>query len=259
MAGMGPGGGGGDVIFGGRVARGSSNAYANGSNQNVGNGLADTPTTRVAKPPGGASSISLGWDEPAPNRAPQRAPDRFNGGYDTGPPAAAPYQGYDAGPPAAAPYPGGGYEGREMLHGARPDRVSGNAFAQGHDQNCGNVMTDYPSTRVAAPPGGASSLSLAFDQEQPGGRPRAPPPTAERQQQQGRSGYGGGGYSGGDRGGGDYGGGGGYGGPTFGERPRASSNSFANGSNQNCGNVMTDRSSTRVRAAPGGNSSFTLG
>jgi len=39
----------------------------------------------------------------------------------------------------------------------------------------------------------------------------------------------------------------------------ASSNSFANGSNQNCGNMITDRRSTRVAAPPGGHSSFTLG
>jgi len=38
----------------------SSNAYANGSNQNAGNVLTDRPTTRVHQPPGGASSIIFG-------------------------------------------------------------------------------------------------------------------------------------------------------------------------------------------------------
>jgi len=38
-----------------------------------------------------------------------------------------------------------------------------------------------------------------------------------------------------------------------------SSNSFANGSNQNCGNMITDRSSTRIHAPPGGVSSITFG
>mmetsp|Transcript_65747 Transcript_65747/g.122593 ORF Transcript_65747/g.122593 Transcript_65747/m.122593 type:complete len:218 (+) Transcript_65747:73-726(+) len=38
-----------------------------------------------------------------------------------------------------------------------------------------------------------------------------------------------------------------------------SSNSFANGANQNCGNVLTDRPTTRIRQAPGGNSSLVLG
>ena len=37
-----------------------------------------------------------------------------------------------------------------------------------------------------------------------------------------------------------------------------SSNSFACGSNQNCGNVMTGRSSTRLHAPPGGGSSFNI-
>jgi len=38
-----------------------------------------------------------------------------------------------------------------------------------------------------------------------------------------------------------------------------SSNAYANGANQNCGNVITDRSSTRVMAPPGGRSSITFG
>jgi len=41
-------------------------------------------------------------------------------------------------------------------------------------------------------------------------------------------------------------------------RSHVSSNTYANGANQNCGNVMTERSSTRVHAPPGGSSSFSL-
>ena len=37
-----------------------------------------------------------------------------------------------------------------------------------------------------------------------------------------------------------------------------SANVFANGNNQNCGNFITDRSTTRVRAPPGGHSSITF-
>ena len=37
-----------------------------------------------------------------------------------------------------------------------------------------------------------------------------------------------------------------------------SSNAFATGSNQNCGNVITDRSSTRIHQPPGGRSSGPL-
>jgi hypothetical protein len=40
---------------------------------------------------------------------------------------------------------------------------------------------------------------------------------------------------------------------------RVSSNSFANSSNQNCGNVLTERPSTRLHQAPGGNSSIQFG
>ena len=39
----------------------------------------------------------------------------------------------------------------------------------------------------------------------------------------------------------------------------SSANAFANGANQNCGNVITDRSSTRLHAPPGGHSSIPFG
>lgn len=48
------------LAFGGRSDSGSSNAYANGANQNCGNGITDRRTTRVAEPPGGRSQISFG-------------------------------------------------------------------------------------------------------------------------------------------------------------------------------------------------------
>lgn len=41
--------------------------------------------------------------------------------------------------------------------------MSSNSYASGAQQNCGNVMTDHPSTRVAKPPGGSSSFSLGWD------------------------------------------------------------------------------------------------
>jgi SPIRAL1-like protein len=37
------------------------------------------------------------------------------------------------------------------------------------------------------------------------------------------------------------------------------SNAYANGANQNCGNYLTDRPTSRVLAPPGGHSSFKLG
>jgi SPIRAL1-like protein len=45
--------------FGRDVRQGSSNAYASGSNQNVGNFLSDRATSRVLAPPGGASNFSF--------------------------------------------------------------------------------------------------------------------------------------------------------------------------------------------------------
>ena len=47
--------------------------------------------------------------------------------------------------------------------------------------------------------------------------------------------------------------------PTYESTHAISSNAYANGSNQNCGNVMTGRSSTRIHAPPGGHTQWTLG
>lgn len=44
----------------------------------------------------------------------------------------------------------------------------------------------------------------------------------------------------------------------FGGQRTNGSNAYANGANQNCGNVLTDRSTTRLHAPPGGASTFKL-
>mmetsp|Transcript_77493 Transcript_77493/g.250742 ORF Transcript_77493/g.250742 Transcript_77493/m.250742 type:complete len:310 (+) Transcript_77493:35-964(+) len=43
------------------AARVSSNVWASGANQNCGNFISDRPTSRVVQPPGGGSSLQLGW------------------------------------------------------------------------------------------------------------------------------------------------------------------------------------------------------
>jgi len=243
----------------GQGPRQSSNAFASGSNQNCGNQMTETPTTRVLRPPGGASSISFGWDDGGGTAQPQQG----RGGRDPG---------------AAA---GGGR------------RANANANT---NQNSGNVMSDRATTRVIRSPGGESSFSLGWGndsppEQQPGGRARAPqnggysaggqpqgrsspsqnadyydepepargpyPPQAEsrgryepdaqrspmaqrdyeqeQERDERRSPQ-----------------------SSHGERPRVTGNSYASGGNQNCGNVMTNVPSTRVKCSPGGNSSLSL-
>ncbi len=41
--------------------------------------------------------------------------------------------------------------------------ASANAFASGRDQNCGNVVTGRPTSRVLAPPGGTQTFTLGND------------------------------------------------------------------------------------------------
>jgi hypothetical protein len=51
------------------------------------------------------------------------------------------------------------------VFGRSNSRVSSNTYANGASQNCGNVITERSSTRVHAPPGGASNFSLAHVEE----------------------------------------------------------------------------------------------
>lgn len=298
----------------------SSNSYANGANQNCGNVLSDTPTTRVAAPPGGRSSISLGWDTSSASDArpagyrpavaspvkPQQYYDK-DPGYRGGSPA-QPQQYYDE-DPASSPYKAGFPSPQrgpaparpppnEAIHGARP-RESSNQYACGSNQNQGNFLTDTPTTRVLRPPGGSSTSNmLSWDEEPRQARPQARPQMSQRvdqrwdddpRQAQPQAGQRAGQrwdddprqaqHQAGQRGGqrwdddppqarqqisqragqrgevapvspGDV---------VFGQRSRVSSNSFANGADQNCGNVLSDTPTTRVLKPPGGHSNFRLG
>jgi len=186
----------------------SSIAFATGSNQNCGNFISERSSTGLHAPPGGRSSLQLGGD-PVDVRK-----------------AAIPT--YDC--PIGSPPSGNAMHLREGKVNVQEGTVSSNAFAQGSNPNCGNFLTDRPSTGLHAPPGGKSSL--CFGEE---------PMEAPWRANQNRSGNT-------IRGAGV---------PE--SKPTMSSNRFATGSNQNCGNVITDRSSTRLHAPPGGHSSFVLG
>lgn len=173
-----------------------------GANQNLGNHISSKPSTRLHAPPGGASSISLGWgDAPAPAPAhrsvarhePEAAPASYGAPAHSsrhamttslsGSGAAASMYGAPApfsGATSASAYgtSASAYGTSASAYGAAPvassgptgygapkpsgevHRVSSNAYASGANQNCGNVLTDRPTTLVAAPPGGRSSIVL---------------------------------------------------------------------------------------------------
>ena len=185
--------------FGARGDHVSSNSYASGANQNSGNVITDRSSTRVAQQPGGNSSFSLGWSAPDNSPARQQTGRRqipqqqqqqqqqqqaFVYGQQAAPPqqqqpyqaSAAPYgqsAGYGQSPPQQQQQGGGSYgqgvyaggapsNSGGFAFGANPDRERGssNAFANGASQNTGNFISDRSSTRIHAPPGGRSSLTI---------------------------------------------------------------------------------------------------
>eukprot|EP00639_Heterosigma_akashiwo_P001157 CAMPEP_0194567926 /NCGR_PEP_ID=MMETSP0292-20121207/6228_1 /TAXON_ID=39354 /ORGANISM="Heterosigma akashiwo, Strain CCMP2393" /LENGTH=185 /DNA_ID=CAMNT_0039417837 /DNA_START=118 /DNA_END=675 /DNA_ORIENTATION=+ len=114
----------------------SSNAYASGVSQNTGNFITDRPTTRVHAAPGGKSSFSLAHDQPENPRTANKQANAQPGQLAAAPQSAAPAQ------------------------PAQPQKVSSNSYASGHSQNTGNFITDKPTTRVRAPPGGSSTITF---------------------------------------------------------------------------------------------------
>lgn len=113
-----------------RANRVSSNTFATGSNQNAGNVLTDTPSTRVLAPPGGASSFAFGWNDP-PDSGPQRSPQQQRGG---------------------------------SVAGSTAGEAWGCATSKGDVE--GSKPRSYkPGIRLNAPPGGGGKFSPDWDTE----------------------------------------------------------------------------------------------
>jgi len=66
------------------------------------------------------------------------------------------------------------FGGEPSAFSAQPKSVSANQYADNANQNCGNMLTGVPTTRVAQPPGGASSVCLGGGLPEPsrGGKSR---------------------------------------------------------------------------------------
>ncbi|CAN0247012.1 unnamed protein product [Phaeothamnion confervicola] len=138
-----------------------------------------------------------------------------------------------------------------MEDGRPTTAVSANAFAVGSNQNAGNFLTDKPTTRVRAPPGGASTFSISGNSE-PEATPRQRFPNQKPEVNAAAAAAAAAATA------------------ANGYVPvavaanaqpvqRTSANAFATGSNQNAGNFLTDKPTTRVHAPPGGRTSICLG
>ncbi|GFH24881.1 SAP domain-containing protein, partial [Haematococcus lacustris] len=132
---------------------GSGNNYARpGGQQNVGNFLADRPSSRVLAPPGGNTQISFG--------------DHTLPGYGSPAPKAAP-----SAPTQAAPAPYGvssgntssrdsGYVAGHSSQDMNVGHMANNYSRPNGQQNVGNYITGRNSSRVLAPPGGKSQITF---------------------------------------------------------------------------------------------------
>mmetsp|Transcript_18387 Transcript_18387/g.38283 ORF Transcript_18387/g.38283 Transcript_18387/m.38283 type:complete len:152 (+) Transcript_18387:39-494(+) len=149
-------------------------SYSCNDNQNYFTEAGRT-TSKVLRPPGGGSSISLAYDAPEQNNqnnyvSANLARRNKKNQEITGKIGAAqpqqmqqPHgmqqqqQQYSA---AQAAYGNITTNPADHNHNHLGLNVGGNAFANGANQNCGNVITDRSSTRIHAPPGGHSSITF---------------------------------------------------------------------------------------------------
>lgn len=127
----------------------NNNNYVRDQGQNVGNFITDRPSSRVLAPPGGVTSWSLGGDiaPPAPKPRPAAGPASH-------PVELTAVATAEAVPAAAPPAPDS--EGAAI--GGEGGVGLNNNYSRPQGQNVGNFITDKPSSRVLAPPGGGSSI-----------------------------------------------------------------------------------------------------
>jgi len=186
-----------------------SNAHANGANQNCGNYITDRSTSKVSQVPGGKSHFDTGCNF--------GSGDASNISVTTGKPTSSTKRDHNA-------------RSNELAQGFRTK--GSNAHANGANQNCGNYITDRPTSKVSQVPGGKSNFSdMSF-----GGKDTSQIKVPNKRDPNARY---------------DQAGGHGF-------RAKGS-NAHANGANQNCGNCITDRPTSKVSQVPGGKSNFGSG
>ncbi|GMI42262.1 hypothetical protein TeGR_g1908 [Tetraparma gracilis] len=253
-------------------------SYSCNNNQNVFMTDPTRTTSRVLAPPGGGSQISLGWADAGSTQPSgsyesvaaqrrRRNNEEVTGKIGSPAPKAQPLRDNNRQPQeseqryALPPQQQQRQQDPNHRHGHLGMNVSSNAFSNGANQNCGNMITDRSSTRIHAPPGGRSNISClsGWDEAPARAAPRQQAPAPQQQQQHRHQappaqtlGA--------------------YAAPPAAQQRAAdpnhqhnhlglgvSSNKFANGGSQNCGNMITDRSTTRIHAPPGGHSSIHFG
>ena len=140
--------------------------------------MAGRTTSRVMRPPGGKSSVQLGWDS-SPGGGSKKADSSSSSSFKK---EVVPKKADDDATKmlmmqvkgdavVANSYVKGKENGFAVADGAlvasssssnksSSRSVSSNVYANGSSQNTGNVITDRPSYKVTQPPGGKSSISF---------------------------------------------------------------------------------------------------
>ena len=220
----------------------SSNVFASGSNQNSGNMMTGRSSTRRIAAPGGNSSFSLGWGGGSGGGG-GGGGGRNNGGLDL--PPSNTNKNYSNSSSFSHNYNQNvGNRIRDNVTGYQPlqkgsnytigkaQNYSTNPTANYNNANSKNSFDIRQNSKFISsnmPSAGTKSGTGLGNHRLGAGRPQLQRTEQPKYQ------------------------------PTYESTHAISSNAYANGSNQNCGNVMTGRSSTRIHAPPGGHTQWSLG
>lgn len=137
------------------------------TSQNVDNFIREKPSTRLHAPPGGGSTVgSLIYGGDGCDESPFVGHERRNSVVrrkEEAPEQSNPYgRDYHRNSGSAGDYsqPPAGYQQQPVQQPpvAGQRQSSSNQYANGSNQNAGNVLTDRRITRIHAPPGSASSI-----------------------------------------------------------------------------------------------------
>eukprot|EP01024_Parvocaulis_polyphysoides_P065206 TRINITY_DN75_c2_g1_i1.p1 TRINITY_DN75_c2_g1~~TRINITY_DN75_c2_g1_i1.p1 ORF type:complete len:316 (-),score=28.05 TRINITY_DN75_c2_g1_i1:357-1217(-) len=133
-------------------AGGSANNYHRPDGQNVGNFISDRPSSKVLAPPGGGSNFSISGDVVDPTQNPHKenlqiAQESVKLPIENQAPIIEQDQSANA-------------QNFQNVQGANPPIGKNNNYHRPGGQNLGNFITDRPSSRVLAAPGGGSSITF---------------------------------------------------------------------------------------------------
>ena len=137
----------------------TGNNYYRSEGQNVGNFMTDRPSSRVLAPPGGGSQISFGYESAPSTQVCNTVRPSVLHAFLTLYHKLCTEMSMSC-LQVQAQGQGQADKGTSLFMGGKSPNGGSNNYSRPSGQNVGNFLTERNSSRVLAPPGGASQISF---------------------------------------------------------------------------------------------------